>query len=100
VVFGAVVCQALSARPENKEVLGTAVGDTECIRTSQATASLKLALGALGGVSLVVSDHHQGLGGCHRPLSLVGPGSAVWVHFMRNALGPRFLGLTPRWLLV
>jgi len=89
VVFGAVVCQALSARPENKEVLGTAVGDTECIRTSQATASLKLALGALGGVSLVVFDHHLRPWGLSSPAFVGGPWQRCLGALHEECLGPK-----------
>jgi putative transposase len=79
-----VVATGVTAGGE-REVLGCAVGDTEC-EDFWAEFLLSLRARGLRGVRLVVSDHHVGL---KRAIArcFVGAGwQRCRVHFMRNAL--------------
>jgi putative transposase len=78
------VATGVSATGE-REVLGCAVGDTEC-EDFWSDFFLCLRSRGLGGVRLVTSDHHEGLKAAIARCFIGASWQRCRVHFMRNAL--------------
>lgn len=80
-----VVVTGVTATGE-REVLGCAVGDTES-ETFWADFFRSLRTRGLGGVRLVISDHHDGLKAAIAKCFIGAGWQRCRVHFMRNVLG-------------